>query len=308
MSTSPRLRADAFLAGGGEMGELIRGHDWEATSLGRPDAWPQALRTALRLMLNTGHPMYIFWGPELLCFYNDAYRQSIGPERHPGSLGQPAREVWAEIWEIIGPQIDQVMAGQGATWHENQLVPITRNGQLEEVYWTYSYGPIDDETAPNARRRRARRLHRNDELGACRAHGWPRRSSVNAASSSRPRASSLSCADPSTWSSSSTRPISAPSAARTGSARPSGRRFPRSLEQGFFELLDEVYLTGEVYRAQGAEVRYQYPPTGREEKRYLDFIYAPLLGQDGRDDWRVLRGLRRHRPHRGRTVPGNAQP
>ena len=68
----------------------------------------------------------------------------MGPERHPGSIGLPARECWDEIWDIIGPQIDQVMAGQGATWHENQLVPITRHGRREDVYWTYSYGPIDD--------------------------------------------------------------------------------------------------------------------------------------------------------------------
>ena len=64
-------------------------------------------------------------------------------------LGRPAREVWDEIWEIIGPQIEQVMSGRGATWNENQLVPITRNGRREDVYWTYSYGPIDDEAAPN---------------------------------------------------------------------------------------------------------------------------------------------------------------
>ena len=131
------------------MGQLIRQHDWHATSLGVPASWPQALRTAIRVLLNTGHPMYVFWGPDLLCFYNNAYRQSIGPERHPHSLGKPARDVWDEIWSIIGPQIDQVISGQGATWNENQLVPITRNGRLEEVYWTYSYGPIDDETAPN---------------------------------------------------------------------------------------------------------------------------------------------------------------
>ena len=167
--TAPSRRPDVFLSGGGEMGELIRRHDWEATSLGRPDGWPQALRTALRLILNTGHPMYIFWGSELLCFYNDAYRQSIGPERHPASLGQPARDVWAEIWPIIGPQIDQVMAGQGATWHENQLVPITRNGRLEEVYWTYSYGPLHDETVCERDRRRARRLYRDDQASARRA-------------------------------------------------------------------------------------------------------------------------------------------
>ena len=129
------------------MGALIRAHDWSASSLGTPSHWPQALRTALRLMLNTRHPMYVFWGEAGACFYNDAYRASIGPERHPGSLGQPARQVWGEIWDVIGPQIDQVMAGRGATWHENQLIPITRNGVLEDVYWTYSYGPIDDEAS-----------------------------------------------------------------------------------------------------------------------------------------------------------------
>ncbi len=131
------------------MGALMRAHDWARSSLGPPGRWPQALRTAIRVLLNTGHPMYVWWGPELLCFYNDAYRRSIGPERHPGSLGQPAREVWAEIWDIIGPQIEQVMSGGGPTWRENALVPITRNGRREEVYWTYSYGPIDDDDAPN---------------------------------------------------------------------------------------------------------------------------------------------------------------
>src|SRR4051794_10877273 len=137
----------SFLSGGGEMGRLMREHDWSSSPLGQPAAWPQALRTVVRLMLNTGHPMYIWWGPELACLYNDAYRQSIGPERHPESLGRSALEVWAEIWDIIGPQIDQVMSGRGPTWHENALVPITRHGRREDVYWTYSYSPIDDETA-----------------------------------------------------------------------------------------------------------------------------------------------------------------
>ena len=148
-SPSPPTATPAFLNGGGEMGALIRAYDWTVTSLGDPSGWPQPLRTTLRLLLNTGHPMYVFWGPELLCFYNDAYRLSIGPERHPGSLGQPARGVWEEIWPIIGPQIEQVVAAGGATWHENALVPITRNGRLEQVYWTYSYGPIDDPGAAN---------------------------------------------------------------------------------------------------------------------------------------------------------------
>jgi PAS domain S-box-containing protein len=131
------------------MGQLIRNHDWVATSLGPPERWPQSLRTAVRLMLTTGHPIYIFWGAEGLCFYNDAYRLSLGPERHPSSLGRPAREVWAEIWDAIGGDLDQVMRGDGATWSENRLIPMTRNGALEDVYWTYSHGPIDDELAPH---------------------------------------------------------------------------------------------------------------------------------------------------------------
>jgi hypothetical protein len=88
--------------------------------------------------------MFIWWGPQLIQFYNDAYRQTMGPERHPSALGQRGRECWAEIWPIIGPQIEQVMSGGGATWHENQLVPVTRHGRLERVYWTYGYSPIDD--------------------------------------------------------------------------------------------------------------------------------------------------------------------
>jgi PAS domain S-box-containing protein len=133
-----------FLSGGGDMGALTRAYDWSATPLGKPAKWPQSLRTAVRILLNTNHPMFIWWGPELTQFYNDAYRQTMGPERHPSALGQAGRECWAEIWPIIGPQIEQVMSGGGATWHENQLVPVTRHGRLEQVYWTYGYSPIDE--------------------------------------------------------------------------------------------------------------------------------------------------------------------
>jgi PAS domain S-box-containing protein len=134
-----------FLAGGGEMGALMRAYEWSESPLGPPDAWPQSLRTALRILLNTNHPMFIWWGHGLVQFYNDAYRQTMGPERHPSALGQGGRQCWAEIWDIVGPQIEQVMSGGGATWHENQLIPVTRHGRLEQVYWTYGYSPIDDD-------------------------------------------------------------------------------------------------------------------------------------------------------------------
>jgi hypothetical protein len=143
LSISKQSGAD-FLAGGGEMGALVRAYDWSASPVGKPGTWPQGLRTAMRIVLNTNHPMFIWWGEELIQFYNDAYRQTMGPERHPSALGQRGRECWAEIWDVIGPQIEQVMSG-GATWHENHLVPVTRHGRLEQVYWSYCFSPIDDQ-------------------------------------------------------------------------------------------------------------------------------------------------------------------
>jgi PAS domain S-box-containing protein len=140
-----RPTAVDFLAGGGEMGALTRAYDWSASPLRHPETWPQSLRTAVRILLNTNHPMFIWWGEELIQFYNDAYRQTMGPERHPSALGQRGRECWAEIWPAIGPQIEQVMSGGGATWHENQRVPVTRHGRLEQVYWTYGFSPIDED-------------------------------------------------------------------------------------------------------------------------------------------------------------------
>src|ERR1700722_16778628 len=136
-------RADDFLAGGGEMGALTRAFDWSKTGIGTPDTWPQSLRVTVRLVLTSGHPMFIWWGPELIQFYNDAYRATMGPERHPSALGARGRECWEEIWDIIGPQIDYVLAGNGATWNEDSLVPVTRHGRREDVWWTYSFGPID---------------------------------------------------------------------------------------------------------------------------------------------------------------------
>jgi PAS domain S-box-containing protein len=145
MLNPDRPMHEDFLAGGGEMGALTRAHDWTSSPIGPQQLWPQSLRTALRILLNTNHPMFIWWGPELIQFYNDAYRQTMGPERHPSALGQRGRDCWAEIWDIIGPQIEQVMSGGAATWHENQLIPVTRHGRLEQVYWTYGYSPIDQD-------------------------------------------------------------------------------------------------------------------------------------------------------------------
>jgi signal transduction histidine kinase/CheY-like chemotaxis protein len=141
----PTQASPAFLEGGGEMGARVRAYDWAAHPMGAPDTWPSLLKSTLRLVLTSNHPMFVWWGDDLFQFYNDAYRRTMGPERHPDALGQRGAECWAEAWHIIGPDIDYVMAGKGATWHENALVPVTRYGKREDVYWTYGYSPMQDE-------------------------------------------------------------------------------------------------------------------------------------------------------------------
>lgn len=134
-----------------EMGNLIRAKDWGKTPVGAIDTWPQSLKTTLSIILHSKFPMFLWWGPELICLYNDAYRPSLGAEgKHPAILGMPAREAWAEIWTIIEPLISQVLSGGGATWSEDQLIPIYRNGKLEDVYWTFSYSPVMDESGKPA--------------------------------------------------------------------------------------------------------------------------------------------------------------
>lgn len=136
-----------FLSGGGEMGELIRTKDWSKTSLGNPDTWPQSLKTTLSIVLNSRFPMFLWWGDELNCFYNDAYRPSLGIEgKHPNILGENGEKSWPEIWPIIHPLLSKVLAGEGATWSENQLIPFYRNGKIEDIYWTFSYSPVYDES------------------------------------------------------------------------------------------------------------------------------------------------------------------
>jgi PAS domain S-box-containing protein len=140
-----------FISGGGECGALIRGINWAKNPLGRVAEWPQSLRTTLSIILNSKFPMFLFWGPELICFYNDGYRPSLGNDgKHPKAMGSKGVEVWPEIWEFIKPQIDQVLSGGEATWYEDQLLPIYRNGKMEDVYWTFSYSPAYDESGKPA--------------------------------------------------------------------------------------------------------------------------------------------------------------
>ena len=135
--------APDFLMGGGEMGAAIRAFNWASSPLGSPETWPPELRTCLRIMLASRQPMWVWWGPELINFYNDAYLPIIGG-KHPHALGQPAKEVWSEIWDQIKDRIDAAMQGE-ATYSEAELLVMHRNGYAEETYYTFSFSPVPKE-------------------------------------------------------------------------------------------------------------------------------------------------------------------
>ncbi|TKT90411.1 PAS domain-containing sensor histidine kinase [Dyadobacter frigoris] len=128
------------------MGELTQNFDWETSPVGKPSTWPQSLRTIVSMILLSKFPMFLWWGQELVQFYNDAYRPSLGNDgKHPRALGQRGEECWPEIWPTIKPLIDQVMTTGVATWNENQLIPIFLNGRIEDVYWTFGYSAVLDD-------------------------------------------------------------------------------------------------------------------------------------------------------------------
>ncbi len=142
---------NAFFSGGGEMGRLMREKDWKQCPIGPADAWPKSLQVLIAIILHSRFPMFIWWGPELICFYNDAYRPSLGKiGKHPSILGMPAREAWQEIWPTISPLIQQVLDGGDSVWRDDQLIPIFRNGRMEDVYWTFSYSKINDDEGATA--------------------------------------------------------------------------------------------------------------------------------------------------------------
>jgi PAS domain S-box-containing protein len=132
---------ETFLSGGGEMGAVMRAHDWSRFPLGQPDAWPQALKIPLRLMLGSRFEMWLGWGPDLSFFYNDAYIPTLGI-KHPSALGRPMREVWKEIFTDLEDRIISVMRDGKPTWDKGLLLLLERNGYPEETYHTFSYSPL----------------------------------------------------------------------------------------------------------------------------------------------------------------------
>ena len=268
----------SFLRGDGGMAAAIRDHDWSDTPLGPPSTWPGPLKAAVRTILATAMPAYIFWGQEGVFICNDGFRRAAA-SNHP--LGATARRVAGDSWSIIGPQIEQVMNGGPATWQENQLVPVTGNGRRTEVYWTYSYAPIDDPAAPCgvggvlcfcnattavilAERQIAQELERQRALFE-QAPGFLAMLQGPDHQFEFANAAFIRL---------------------IGGRAVTGRMFaeaiPEAVEQGFLKLLDKAFLTGEPFVAKGVKYLMRARPEAPDIETYLDFIYQPIRDVDGR--------------------------
>lgn len=265
-----------FLAGGGDMGALIRAYDWSTSPLGSPETWPQALRSALVICLNTPIVSAVHWWPDLRILYNDAYAPALA-ERHPWALGRPFHEVWAEIWDVLGPQIESVLkTGRGFST-ERQLLKMNRRGLTEDTWWIYSFAPLygndgtiagifvtalDESAKVLAEHRVAdeaesqRRMFDGAPGFICTMSG-PEHvfDFVNAAH--------RRLFNSSDW-----------------IGKPVREAFPDIARQGFYELLDQVYRTGERVVLHGAPARYRLTPGAAETLIYMDFVYAPIIEGD----------------------------
>lgn len=266
-----------FLAGGGAMGGLIRAHDWAATPLGPPESWPQSLRSALSICLHSSAPTAIYWGPELRLLYNDAW-SPVPADRHPWALGRPAREVWADIWTVVEPQLSAVISGGEGFSTFDQMLPIVRDGVACETYWNYSFTPLYGESGAiegvlNQGHETTDRIlyERSREAAASRQ----RRLFQQAPGF-------ITILDG---------PTHVFEFVNDAYRRLFGDRdfvgktireaFPELEGQGFYEWLDDVYASGERFVAERTPILLDYPgaPPGQ---RFLDFIYEPVTDDDGR--------------------------
>jgi PAS domain S-box-containing protein len=136
-------QARTGLPGAGIHGSAALAHDWAATPLGPAELWPQPLRTAAAIALGSNIPMMVAWGPDLLIVHNDSYGEVLG-DRRP-ALGRPLREIWADVWDVVGANARQVLAGE-TVYMESAPRPLRRGGEEQTAWLTACYNPLYDET------------------------------------------------------------------------------------------------------------------------------------------------------------------
>ena len=274
--------------GPGDVRACCRAFDWASTPLGAVTGWSPSLQTTLRILFSCRHPMFLFWGPSLVQFYNDPFSASLADaagKQGARGIGMQGAEFWANIWDIIGPQIVLIMAGGEATWHEDQMVPIERNGRREEVYWTYSYSPAFDDLG-----------NVGGALVVCqettaRIHGERQRAGfIEALEIERARFVEMFRHAPS-FIAMLRGPDLEFEFVNDAYRRLVGHRdiigkslfdaLPELRGQGFKAVLDNVRDTGDPWVGRETPVQLQHTPGAPLETRYLDMVFQGLTDIDG---------------------------
>lgn len=265
-----------FLSAGGEMGERIRQFDWDSNPLGDPNGWPSELRTLVQVMLTSQQPMFIAWGPARIMLYNDGYAPMCA-NRHPWALGRPFEEVWADIIKDVGPIMDAAYAGT-PTYMDDIEFLMTRHGQQVETHFSFGYTPVHDAS---------------DEVVGMFCTALEITAEVmqsKAAGAELGRLREMLAQAPSFMA-----VLSGPNHVfeitnqaylqlighRDVLGKPVREALPEVEGQGFYELLDNVYLTGEPFVGRGLQIFLQHAPGAPSEERFLDFIYQPIRSMNG---------------------------
>ncbi|MCA1854965.1 PAS domain-containing protein [Massilia oculi] len=265
-----------FLSGGGQMGAMMRAHDWSVSPLGHPRGWPQALRTTVGLMLNSKFPMFVAWGPELGFLYNDSYATILG-EKHPQALGRRFHDIWREIWDDIHPLIVRALKGE-STYMDRLPLRMNRHGYDEDTWFRFSYSPVRDEDGTVAGMYCAC-VEMTGEVLAERYREQENQRLMTLFEQAPGIFAVLRGPD-------HVFEIANESylqliGRRELIGKPAREALPEVAGQGFFELLDQVYHSGEPFVGHAVPVRVQRDASGPLEERYVDFVYQPIRGPKG---------------------------
>ncbi|QOG04305.1 PAS domain S-box protein [Flavobacterium sp. MDT1-60] len=266
-----------FLAGGGEMGELIRAKDWSKTALGDPSTWPQSLCTMVAMMLDNPFGMYIAWGDDYTQLYNDGYRPILGSTKHPEALGISTKQTFSEIWDIIGPMFDGVMEGKPVGFPDFML-PLNRNGFIEECYFDFSYSPIRKEDGSvggvfvtvietTEKKRATEALKENNDRFINNIMQAPGAMCVFRGENHIVEIANDQMIQ--LWGTELEKVIN----------KPIFEALPEAQNQDLEILLNNVYKTGEKFIAN--EHLIQLPRNGKIENTYINFVYEALRAVDG---------------------------
>ncbi|MDV6332690.1 PAS domain-containing sensor histidine kinase [Asticcacaulis sp. 201] len=263
-----------FPSSHGMMAEKVRRFDWGTTSLGPIEQWPASLRIVVDLMLSSAFPKCLFWGPDLVAIYNDAYHPLTGNK--PDSLGEPYRVTWAEVWEDMLPIIDKAWAGE-ATFIEDYMIPVARYGAPEEAYFTFCYSPVRDETGAvvgimDTVVETTNKVKTEHNLKS-------EREALMQLFEQAPTFMTV-LRGPDHVFEYANSPYLSLVGNRDIIGKPLAEALPEVVEQGFVDLLHTVYTTGQAFTAYAAPVSL-IQPDGTTEERFLDFVYQPIRDADG---------------------------